>query len=328
MHLQRPHKYFVILLLLTFTACVPGRKYQETVDKEKSLRAENEGLVKTNEALKVQNNELLTKYEVSERKIQALSSDTAVLGTSLRILRKQYDKINALNDELLAKTTSLRAGTEEDKKKLMGELEELKVALLAKEDALTRLEASLKVKEQEIIAREAKLDEMRSVLNAKDSMMTALRKSVADALLGFEGKGLTVEYRNGRVHVSMDAKLLFEKGSAEVDKKGREVIMDLSSAIAGRDDLQIMVEGHTDSDGFNRTTFPRNNWDLSVLRATSVVNIMLENSSLDPLLLTAAGRSEFLPVDPNDMAKNRRIEVILTPNLDELMNLVGGETED
>lgn len=313
------------LISIFVSSCVPQRKYQDTVDRERNCQEENKSLTAENERLKVQSEEALSKYEVSERKIQALQSDTAVLGTSLRILRKQYDKINNLNDELLAKTTSLREGTEADKRQLMSELEELKTALLAKEDALTKLETALNAKEKEILAREAKLDEMRSMLSAKDSMMTALRRSVSNALTGFEGKGLSVEYRNGRVYVSMDAKLLFDKGSAEIDKKGREVITDLAKALEGRDDLQVMVEGHTDSDEFNRATFPRNNWDLSVLRATSVVSHMLNNSAIDPLYLTAAGRSQFLPVDVNDKAKNRRIEVIITPNLDDLMNMVGGD---
>lgn len=319
---------FFLVLLAALTACVPQRKFQDVAEKEKNCREENARLTKENEALITANNEALAKVEVVERKLQALSSDTAVLGTSLRILRKQYDKINALNDELLAKTTSLREGTEADKKKLMGDLEELRTALLAKEDALSQLENALNEKEVELVAREQKLDEMRSMLSRKDSSMAALRRSVADALTGFEGKGLSVEYKNGRVYVSMEAKLLFATGSAEVDKKGREVIIDLARAIQGKDDLQIMVEGHTDTDALRSSAYPKNNWDLSVLRATSVVNIMLDNSEIDPTLLIAAGRGEFLPVDPTDKSKNRRIEVILTPDLDELMNLVSDGPEN
>ncbi len=297
----------------------------EIANKEKECRSQNEKLTKENERLVTENNEALSKVEVAERKVQALTSDTTVLGTSLRILRKQYDKINALNDELLAKSTSLREGTEADKRRLMSDLEDLKKSLLAKEDALAQLERALNAKESELEDREQKLDEMRSMLSKKDSMMTALRKNVSDALLGFEGKGLTVEYKNGRIYVSMEAKLLFATGSAEVDKKGREVIIDLAKAVSGKDDLQIMVEGHTDTDSFSRSTFPRNNWDLSVLRATSVVQLMLDNSDLDPVQVTAAGRGEFLPVDPDQKAKNRRIEVILTPNLDEVLGIVGGD---
>lgn len=314
-----------ILLIMVFSSCVPQRKHMEIANKEKECRSQNEKLTKENERLVTENNEALSKVEVAERKVQALTSDTTVLGTSLRILRKQYDKINALNDELLAKSTSLREGTEADKRRLMSDLEDLKKSLLAKEDALAQLERALNAKESELEDREQKLDEMRSMLSKKDSMMTALRKNVSDALLGFEGKGLTVEYKNGRIYVSMEAKLLFATGSAEVDKKGREVIIDLAKAVSGKDDLQIMVEGHTDTDSFSRSTFPRNNWDLSVLRATSVVQLMLDNSDLDPVQVTAAGRGEFLPVDPDQKAKNRRIEVILTPNLDEVLGIVGGD---
>jgi chemotaxis protein MotB len=322
MYHKAPLRFLILAMMLTFVACVPQRKFQDLSEKERASSEENKSLTAANEALRIENNEALAKVEVSDRKLLALASDTAVLGTSLRILRKQYDKINNLNDELLSKTMSLREGTEADKKKLMGELEELKIALLAKEDALAQLEKSLNAKELEILAREAKLDEMRGMLSAKDSTMNALRNSIANALLGFEGKGLSVEYKNGRVYVSMDAKLLFATGSAEVDNKGKEVIIGLAKAVQDQDDLHIMVEGHTDTDAFNRNTFPRNNWDLSVLRATSVVNFMLDNSSLDPKLVTAAGRSQYVPVDSNDKSKNRRIEVILTPNLDDLLGIV------
>ncbi|HKK40018.1 MAG TPA: OmpA family protein [Cryomorphaceae bacterium] len=295
----------------------------EVSQKQEECERENEQLRLENERLSTDINEFDTKYNVAERKIDALKSDTSVMGNSLRILRKQYDKINALNDQLLSKTASLREGTEAEKKTLMAELEAVRLSLLEKEDALNQLETALNTKEEELLEREAKLTELRSKINEKDSLMSALRKSVSDALLGFEGKGLTIEKRNGRVYVSMEAKLLFATGETAVDKKGRDVIIDLARALGDRDDLDIMVEGHTDSDEFQRSTFPRNNWDLSVLRATSVIMIMLDNSDMNPEMLVAAGRSQYMPVDPNDKSKNRRIEIILSPKLDELLELVG-----
>jgi chemotaxis protein MotB len=228
---------------------------------------------------------------------------------------------------LLKKSSTIREGTEAERQALMVELEDVRIKLQEKEDALTQLEIALDQKEKELIIREERLDEMRSLIHRKDSVMNALRASVSAALLGFEGKGLTVEQRNGRVYVSMDAKLLFATGSSEVDSKGREAVINLARAIQNEKDLNIMVEGHTDTDSFDRTTFPRNNWDLSVLRATSVVSIMIENSQVNPAILTAAGRSQYLPVDPSNKAKNRRIEVILSPKLDDLMNLVN-ETQE
>lgn len=317
--------FLPIFVVAIFASCVPNRKFMDVSKKQEACETENEQLRAQNEKLTTEVNEFSTKMNVSERKIEALKSDTAVMGNSLRILRKQYDKINALNDQLLSKSASLREGTEAEKKTLMAELDAVRISLQEKEDALNQLEMALNEKEDELIKREEKLSELRAKISEKDSLMTALRTSVADALLGFEGKGLSIEKRNGRVYVSMEAKLLFATGETAVDKKGQDVIIGLARALGNRDDLDIMVEGHTDTDEFQRSTFPRNNWDLSVLRATSVVNIMLENSDMNPEHLIAAGRSQYMPIDPNDKSKNRRIEIILSPKLNELLEMVSDE---
>ncbi len=317
------HGYLPALaILVTFTlGCVPQRQYQDTVNKQKECEEENKSLKAKSEKMETDYNEFMSRYTLLERKADALVSDTTVMGSSLRIMRNQYAQINTLNDQLLSKTSSLREGSETDKLKLMGELEVLRLSLIAKEDILNKLEKTLGEKELELVERETKLRELRAKIIEKDSAMIALRKSVSDALLGFEGKGLTVEYRNGKVYVRMDEKLLFATGSTVVDQNGRKAIIDLARAIQGRDDLRIVVEGHTDTDSFNKTTFPRNNWDLSVLRATSVVGIMIENSEIDPKILSASGLSQYQPIDPTGKAKNRRIEVILTPRLDDLLQM-------
>jgi chemotaxis protein MotB len=311
-----------VCIPVLLASCVPQSRFLDATQKQKACEEENKALKAEAQDLRVDVSEFDSRMAVSQRKIKALESDTAVLGTSLRILRNQYDKINAMNDQLLKKSSTIREGTEAERQALMVELEGVRLKLQEKEDALTQLEMALDEKEKELVIREERLNEMRDLISKKDSVMKALKSSVSAALLGFEGKGLTVEQRNGRVYVSMDAKLLFATGSAEVDTKGREAVIDLARAIQGEKDLRIMVEGHTDTDAFDRATFPRNNWDLSVLRATSVVSIMIENSQVDPAILTAAGRSQFMPVDPNNKAKNRRIEVILSPKLDDLMQLV------
>lgn len=327
--LQKPkpmHKLMKVFLLAAVPAilfsCVPQRKVEDIAKKKEACERENEALHAENERLTTQVNEYDSKYAVAQRQIDALKSDTTVLGRSLRILRNQYDKINALNDELLSKTSRLKEGTEAEKRTLMAELENTRIALQQKEDALNELETSLNQKEEALMEREASLRELRRHIAEKDSVMKALRQSVADALLGFEDKGLSVEHRDGRVYVRMEAKLLFATGETKVDPEGRKAVIDLARAIEGRDDLNVVVEGHTDTDEFSRATFPRNNWDLSVLRATSVIDIMVDNSNIDPAILTASGRSQYHPVDPADKSKNRRIEVILSPKLDKLMELV------
>ena len=292
------------LILILFSSCVPNRQFMDVKKAKEACEAENKQMRAASEEYETKFNEIQSKFDVSERRIDALKSDTAVMGNSIRILRKQYDKINSLNEQLLNKTSSLRAGTEEEKQNLMTELDQVRINLQAKEDALNELQKSLDAKQEELRDREEKLDNLRSIIQRKDSMMQALRKSVSDALMGFEGKGITVEQRNGRVYVRMEAQLLFATGSTEVDQKGKQAIIDLARAIQGREDLRVMVEGHTDTDEFSRTTYPRNNWDLSVLRATSVIKIMLDNSEMDPHVLEAAGRSQYHPVDPNDKSKN------------------------
>jgi chemotaxis protein MotB len=287
-----------------------------------AAEAEMEKMKGSVEKLQTEVNEFDSKYNVAQRKINALESDTAVLGTSLRILRQQYDKINELNEQLLSKSSLIHAETEAERQNLMGELETVRIQLQTKEDALNELEQALQAKEEELVERERKLDELKAVISQKDSVMNALKKNVTDALLGFEGKGLEIEKRNGRIYVKMDAKLLFAKGSTEVSPEGSKAVIDLARAVQSEEGLRIMVEGHTDADEFNRSSFPRNNWDLSVLRSTSVINLMIENSDIDPEILTAAGRSKYQPVDPNDMAKNRRIEVVISPRLDELLEMI------
>jgi chemotaxis protein MotB len=145
---------------------------------------------------------------------------------------------------------------------------------------------------------------------------------VSDALTGFEGKGLTVTQKEGKIYVNLENKLLFATGSTAVEAKGREALVSLAKAIENERDLNILVEGHTDVDKILPGGAMKDNWDLSVLRATSVVRILQEGSKLNPTRITAGGRGEYVPVDPNDKAKNRRIEIILSPDLRELYKLV------
>jgi chemotaxis protein MotB len=249
------------------------------------------------------------------KRVGELERDTTVLGTSLRKMTVQYDKINKLNDELLNKYNALLAGNSSENRKLLSDLEAMRLDLQNKEDSVNALAKRMSEKQAALTALQAEID-------AKDAAMKDLKGRVSQALSGFEGKGLTVEQRNGRIYVSMDNKLLFPSGSAAVDAKGREAISKLAKAIENEKDLSILVEGHTDTDKITGGSTYKDNWDLSVARATSVVRIMQESSRIDPVRITAAGRGEYVPVDPNDKAKNRRIDVVLIPDLKELYKLV------
>jgi chemotaxis protein MotB len=160
------------------------------------------------------------------------------------------------------------------------------------------------------------------MIQRKDEATKLLRQKVANALKGFINQGLSVQQKNGKIYVSLEAKLLFASGSTTVEPNGKKALIDLAKVLEREKEVEIIVEGHTDTDKLVSPTHPKTNWELSVLRATSVVNIMISESELNPAQLMAAGRSEFHPLDPADKAKNRRIEIIISPNLSELFEII------
>lgn len=215
-------------------------------------------------------------------------------------------------------------------------LEKLEIAqneLFAKEDQLNKSTTSLKLQEdaleksqKELEYRSSRVAELEAIINRKDSMVTALKKNISKALIGLEGDGLTIEQRSGKVYISLEEDLLFASGKYEVNQTGIAALDRLSAALASQDDLEILVEGHTDSIPLSGKGLLKDNWDLSVMRATSVVKRMTLNTNLNPSQLIAAGRSEFIPITNNKTkegrSKNRRIEMILSPNLDDLFKLL------
>lgn len=317
--------------LAALQSCVPQRKYAEMQTSKESAEQENEALRKAKEQLEAQNKELTTTKETQTKSIAELSADTAELGKEYRQLRMQYDKINELNDILSKKSNELLSQATGENKKLVDELNKTQEALQKKEDMLKGLEKSLNEKQaaidlanKNLEEKQKRVDDMEKLLAEQQAASEALKNKVQNALLGFKDKGLTVTEKEGKVYVSMEAKLLFATGSTAVDPNGKKALIDLAKAIENEADMEIIVEGHTDTDKLASSSYPKDNWDLSVLRATEVVKILLANSTVKPQVLSASGRSEFHPVDAADKAKNRRIEIILQPKLDELYKLIEG----
>lgn len=304
-----------LFTLMLVGACVPSRKYEELDARYKAVQeSERAALAKAQQAEAAMKDQQVHLDDLVRRR-EMLERDTLTLGTSLRHMTTQYDKINALNNELLDKYNTLVAGGNSENRKLLTDLEANRLKLQNKEDSLGTLAASLK-------DRETKLATLQAELDKKDAAMRALKDRVSQALTGFEGKGLTVTQKDGQIYVSLENKLLFPSGSTAVDAKGREALSSLAKAIGEEKELNIMVEGHTDTDKVLPGAAYKDNWDLSVMRATSVVRILLEAARIDPMRITAAGKGEFDPADPNDKAKNRRIEIVLAPDLKGLYDLV------
>lgn len=314
--------FILLTATLLLAACVPNRKYEEEKARASAALAEADAAGTKAREAETALTELRGSNDEMKRRLVRLEQDTSVMGTSLRTMTVQYDKINKLNNELLEKYNKLLAGSGTENRKLLSDLEALRLDLMNREDSVASLAKRIGDKQAALAAREAELVALQAELAAKDAAMKGLKDRVSAALTGFEGKGLTVVQKDGRVYVSMENKLLFPSGSYTVDAKGKELIIKLAKAIEGEKELNVLVEGHTDTDKVLGGSAVKDNWDLSVLRATSVVRIMQEGSKLDPLRVTAAGRSEFVPVDATDKAKNRRIEIILAPDLKELMKLV------
>lgn len=325
-----------IIAVSLFVACVPARKHEEIVQRRVACEEQNNKLKEQIRELEEEMTEVRSTFEDYERRMKGLKADTTVQGKSLRTLTKNYDKLNETYDLLLEKNRQLLAGNEADNKRLFGSLQDAEGRLQAQKDALDELSESLKQKEKnlnqlkkDLEDREAKVAELQKILTDKDSTVNALRMKVQDALLGFEDNGLTIEKRNGKVYVSLDESLLYKSGSYSIDPKGQEVLKKLAVVLEQNEDINIMVEGHTDNVPLNSSGPISDNWDLSVRRATSVVKIITDNSKVNPSRLTAAGKGEHAPVASNKTkagrTENRRTEIILTPKLDELLEILGEE---
>lgn len=315
-----------LLLILTiglvFSACVPLKKYQDLETNYNKCQEEQTAYKSSSLDYENRVKELETQLDLLNTNISTLINDTTELGNDYRMLQVEYDKIGEINKVLETKYASLQNNGSAESAKLINDLEGTRIELQRKEDRLNELEKELNARSRVLDEKEKKIKELEDIIAAKDEATRLLREKIAHALRGFEDKGLTIEEKNGRIYVRMEANLLFASGKTEVSTEGKGALIDLAKVLETQTDIGILVEGHTDSDALNSAKHPTDNWELSVLRATSVTKIMLENSNMDPKMITAAGRSEYHPVDPNDKSKNRRIEIIITPDLNELFELI------
>jgi len=256
---------------------------------------------------------------------------------------KKYKAMLADRDSLQNRTGSLEtqvSGLQADTARLHHEIADLKNKLQALTDKYHTLDSnytalgnnynasSFKVSQlsSDLQAREARLKQVEDILHKQDEATNALKDKLQQALLGFQQSGLTVDVRNGKVYVSLADKLLFPSGSIVINEKGKSALQQLAAVLNKQPEINIAVEGHTDDKKVINLGQIKDNWDLSVLRATSVVRYLTETENVDPHRLTATGKSQFQPNDPANTeearAKNRRIEIVLSPKLDELYNLI------
>lgn len=278
---------------LFLSSCVSRRLYNELDGQYKECHENLEKLQSDFDAEKArandferENNSLSANLEQAQQELYQLQSEHARLSDNYKNLEKNSE-------------TAIRAEIQR----------------------LNKLKDDLNEKSKRVA-------DLERLLNKQNENLNNLKNTLSKALFEFEGKGLTVEQKNGKVYVSMENKLLFNSGSWAISTSGRNAVVQLGEVLANNPDISILIEGHTDDDQIVGTLADgvRNNWDLSTKRATAIVKILEENPRIDRKNITAAGRSEYAPVAPNSTvegkAKNRRIEVILTPRLDEISKLL------
>jgi chemotaxis protein MotB len=251
----------------------------------------------------------------------------------LHSLDIKYDKLNRQYTDLQEAQDQLLSGNISETKKLLQELQNKQLGIIEQEDQLRKLEDNLRADQykldkykNELEETNARLVELEKILFKKDSVVNALKDKVSRALMGFADMGLAVELKNGKVYVSLDEELLFKSGSTVVDPKGVSALKKLAEVLEVNKDINITVEGHTDDVPYISSSTIQDNWDLSVKRATAIVRILMTNSNIDGSRILAAGRSKYQPVinskAPDARKKNRRTEIILTPKLDELFQIL------
>lgn len=301
-----------LLVLALSTSCVSKKIYTDLENKYTDLKKENRSLSDENADLLKDKNQL--------------GLDRDALKNDLSKLKSERDKLTAeqkaLNEKMALLQDSYSALEKNSNDALQSNLKKNR-------DLLAELEAkgkALSIEQERLNKNAQRLKELEDMIAAKEATMRKLKETLSKALNGFEGKGLTVEQKNGKVYVSMENKLLFNSGSWAVSSEGKKAVVELGKVLGDNPDISVLIEGHTDNDPYGGSGPITDNWDLSTKRATAIVGILSENRAINKKSLTAAGRGEFSPLATNETAdgkaKNRRIEIILTPRLDEIAEML------
>ncbi len=310
---------FIALSAATLTSCVSSKVYKDLEARYADLKSDNQELSHTLAQSERQRKQIEEKAQNLEDELAATKAERDGLQRDYAATKANLDNLQNSYDALEANSSKRLAENSQKNRELLAELDEKQAALAAEQTRLEKLQ-------RDLTERSRRVEELESMIAAKDAKMRALKDAISKALVDFEGNGLTVEQRDGKVYVSLENKLLFDSGSWNVGANGRKAVNQLGNVLAQNPEIAVLIEGHTDNVPYGGNGPIKDNWDLSTKRATAIVEILSQNSQIDPKNLTAAGRGEYAPVATNETAegkaKNRRIEVILTPKLDEVTKLL------
>ena len=309
-----------LLILALSSSCVSKKVFTDLEKKYTDLKKESRKVGDEFEVLQQSKNQLDIEHAALQQehdKLKAerdkLAADYNAANNNLKNLQSSYSALEKNSDDVLQSNMNKN-------RELLAQLEAKEKALAAEQERLNKLMADFQ-------ERSNRVAELEGMISAKEASMQKLKETLSKALNAFEGKGLTVEQKNGKVYVSMENKLLFQTGSWAVGSEGKKAVVEVGKVLAQNPDIAVLIEGHTDDDKFAGAIGQiENNWDLSTKRATAIVAILSDNKDINKQNLTAAGRGEYAPLAPNTSAdgkaKNRRIEIILSPKLDEISKML------
>jgi chemotaxis protein MotB len=315
---------FVLLLAIVGSGCVTKKKYDDLSFRKDHLEKEYQALLKVRD----EKRDLERQLQATEIALEEANKAGQQQKEYAISLEKDRDQINERIDELIRQNQALLSASANEKQSLVEEILAKEEQLRRKETAQDSLARALSDRERQsaslaasLAEKEARINELDQLVRERENALKSLRDGLLNALKGFTAADLTVREENGRIYVSLSQNLLFAVGSDKLAPKGVEALKQLGGVLKDQEDLQILVEGHTDTDGSSDL-----NWDLSLSRAATVVKL-LTKEGLDPTTVTAAGRGFYLPVASNDTAEgksaNRRVEIILVPRLEKIMELIG-----
>jgi len=309
-----------IIIVFTLNSCVSKKIYQDLENQYAKLKKNCHDMEDAHDVLKNEKAQLALEKSNLSKQIEQLTKDRQKLNEEIEIIQNKIYDLNLSYGQLERESSKSKKDSQAKESELSSQLAEKETLLKTEQERLLKLK-------NELDQRSTRINELESMIASKEQSMKTLKETMSKALNNFEGKGLSVEQKNGKVYVSMENKLLFNTGSWAVNAEGKTAVVEVAKVLAANPEIAVLIEGHTDNTPFKGTVDGvTDNWSLSTKRAIAIVDILLENKQVTPTSLTAAGRSEFAPIAPNttpeNKAKNRRIEIILTPKLDEISKML------
>ncbi len=329
-------KSFQLLMLFSAVVCLPScvslREYEALqshyTQATKSLSVANQEL----KELREENAELVRQGQAMTMSLSDMAAARQECEATVTSINRAYAALQLRYDTTMENFLQQITGKNRDLSKVNRMLEQRTRELNEKEQSVKQKEQAMLAQQQDMEEQLASLAQSElaanDALEAKQRELESLRVSVQKALVGFADKGLDVNVKDGKVYVSMADKLLFASGSWEVSAQGVQALKSLAKVLENNPDLNVVVEGHTDNDAYHGSTAVKDNWDLSVMRATAIVKLLLKQGpKIDPARVEAAGHAEYAPKVKNSSAANkavnRRTEIILAPRLKDIINLLG-----